>query len=117
MTLGLIYCSTTYLAIKLLLSAVVCCHFLITLKNKNTSVGVEGFILSHNHWTLLMSDGQLKQFDKVNILIHNELFQLIQLRNTTTSSKRQLVVLFNDQVTQNELRLMHLKIATAPNLC
>lgn len=115
MTLGLLYCSPTYLSIKLLLSLLVFCHGLVTIKN--TSVKVSDLVLSANEWTLLMSDGQKKPFDKVNIVIHNELFQLIKFTNTPTSRRSKLVVIFNDQLTPNQLRLMHLKIATSTNLC
>ena len=112
-TLGLIGYSPTYYMIKLILVAAVLAYCLFDFRNKSACTDILEIRLSPNQWVLMM-DGRVETYDCANIIIHNVLFQLIQL---THLNQRKLVVLFNDQLSTDQLRLMHLKIATAPNLC
>lgn len=54
-----------------------------------------------------MDNGSTQHYDKANILIYNNLFQLIKF---THFKKNKLIVLFNDQIPNTHLRLLHLKI-------
>lgn len=57
-------------------------------------------------WVLIMKDNHEFVYDNALILVHNMLFQLIQFSD---SNKKQLVILFNDQVVDQKLRLLHIK--------
>ncbi len=74
--------------------------------SKSTYLAVKEIQLSQNQWTLRMTDKSYQQFDKAKILIHNEIFQLIQLSNL---EKNKIVVLFNDQMPFHQLQLLHLR--------
>ncbi|HEM0318198.1 TPA: lpg1578 family Dot/Icm T4SS effector, partial [Legionella pneumophila] len=50
-------------------------------------------------------DGTTHHYDKLKILIHNTLFQVIQL---SSDKKNQMLILFNDQIPTDQLRLLHL---------
>lgn len=57
-------------------------------------------------WLLVSPDQNEQLFDEAKILIYNPFFQLISF---TTKTNKKLIVLFNDQVSPHELRLLHLK--------
>lgn len=61
---------------------------------------------SQNQWVLVMSNGGEHCYEALYILIHNPLFQLTKY---VTSKENKFLILFNDQVTKDELRLIHLK--------
>ncbi|HHT9841686.1 TPA: lpg1578 family Dot/Icm T4SS effector, partial [Legionella pneumophila] len=56
-------------------------------------------------WSLETIDGTTHHYDKLKILIHNMLFQVIQL---SSDKKNQMLILFNDQIPTDQLRLLHL---------
>lgn len=62
----------------------------------------------NGEWVLLMNKGSKQSYTEARILLHNELFQLLQLTN---AHQKRIIVLFQDQVSTNQLRLLHLKIA------
>ncbi|MCL9685571.1 hypothetical protein [Legionella maioricensis] len=53
-----------------------------------------------------MNNDMTIHYDEARILIHNPLFQLIEL---SFLKRKKLVLLFNDQLTITQLRLLHLK--------
>lgn len=112
-TLGLIAYSPTYYLIKGILLLAVLGYFLFNFKKKKPCSDSLELIVSQNKWVFVLSDGQLESYDEAKIIIHNPLFQLIKL---TSQHKNKLRVLFNDQLTSEQLRLLHLKIATATNV-
>ncbi len=74
--------------------------------NKSPCADLLELTWTENQVRLLMKDDTLLLYDRLSILIHNELFQLIQLSRPL---KKKRFVLFNDQVTLDELRLLHVK--------
>lgn len=60
----------------------------------------------NSKWMLIGPTQNEQLFDEAKILIHNPFFQLISF---TTEANKKLIVLFNDQVSPHELRLLHLK--------
>lgn len=67
---------------------------------------VQEIKLTKKEWILLLKDGQDQHYDQAQILIHNVLFQLIQLSNP---QRNKIIILFNDQIPSCQLRLLHLK--------
>jgi hypothetical protein len=70
----------------------------------------------------IMSRGNIKLFTEQthedyqsgHILIHNPLFFLMKLVDVT-QTKKKLIVLFNDQITEEQLRLLHWYIIVNKN--
>ena len=98
--------SPAYLYVKLMIFL-----FFLTcsrhhLMNKSPCKEIQELRLSQSQCILITKDGQLIYFDKVIILVHNTLFQLIKL---TSPANKKLFVLFNDQIPMEQLRLLHVK--------
>lgn len=58
-----------------------------------------------NQWIITLND-QVHICEEVAILIHNILFQVLQC---SSSKKNKIIILFNDQLSNHQLRLLHLK--------
>lgn len=65
-------------------------------------------IYRNNQWVLLSKNGQSEPCDEIKIVIQNTLFQLIYC---SIFKKNRVLILFNDQIPGNQLRLLHLLIA------
>lgn len=68
----------------------------------------ELYFLKHqsNQWSIIDNEGIELFYNELVILIHNPLFQLLKL---SINKKNKLVILFNDQLPNHQLRLLHLK--------
>ncbi len=53
-----------------------------------------------------MNNGRMQEYYDVSVLIHNVLFQLLSF---SYSNKKKYVVVFNDQLSKSQLRILHLK--------
>ncbi len=73
---------------------------------KNKRYKIQEIRFTNNQW-LLVQNKDISTFDKAILLFHNPLFQLIQLTN---SKQKKLIVLFDDQLTKEEFRYLHLNI-------
>lgn len=73
---------------------------------KNPCFKVQEFRLQNSIWQLEFKNGQVIDYDEMDILIHNVLFQLIQLTHT---KKNTHLILFNDQIPKEQLRILHLQ--------
>lgn len=62
----------------------------------------------NNAWVLEADQDNKVTYNQAVILIHNPLFQLIEFTNP---SQKKRIVLFLDQITNYQLRLLHLKIS------
>lgn len=62
--------------------------------------------LMPNYCELMMLNGQIHRYEKLTILICNDFFQLLQFTNENQNKR---MVLFNDQISLNELRLLHVQ--------
>jgi hypothetical protein len=67
---------------------------------------IYAFQYAQNQWKLMTPKGELELFSATDILIHNILFQVLKL---TGSKKNKIIILFNDQLTSQQLRILHLK--------
>lgn len=77
-------------------------------KQKRPAHGIEQIQFIGNQWTLHTNKGGEQNYDRAEILINNELFQLLQFRNAHT---KKLLVLFHDQMSKHQSVLLQLKIA------
>ena len=59
-------------------------------------------------WIIINQKGHESLYNNAEILIHNILFQLLRL---STPNKNKILILFNDQLSNHQLRLLHLKTA------
>ena len=55
-----------------------------------------------------MRQGNKESYTQAAVLIHNPLFQLIEFANLRQKKR---IVLFLDQITNHQLRILHLKIS------
>ncbi len=56
-------------------------------------------------WEIQKRDGTTEQYDEMNILMHNFHFQLLQFKHV---NKRKIYILFNDQLSSDQWRMIHL---------
>lgn len=71
-------------------------------------VSIKEIRWNNSGWHLVTKNGVLQQYDEASILIHNVLFQLIELSHRET---KKIIILFNDQIPKSQLRFVHLKTA------
>jgi hypothetical protein len=76
--------------------------------NKRPFYGVKEIQSIGNEWILVLNNGIQQRYLTADVLIQNTLFLLIQFTNP---AQKRLIVLFHDQVTNHQLRLLSLKIA------
>lgn len=106
-TLALIFYSNTYLMLQIFFILVSSYLFL---QNYHATIPCSEIIelrINASKWVVKQRDGRLVDYTKSSILIHNPLFQVIKLSNESTN---QLLVLFNDQVSAHELRILHIRV-------
>ncbi len=107
-SLLLVIYSSLYLLVKLGLIYVIATSLKYDWQNKKPRNKIKKIEFIDKQW-ILSSNNEVKQhFLEAKILIHNVLFQLIQFAN---NQEKKQIVLFQDQLTSNELRLLHLQIA------
>jgi hypothetical protein len=101
-----VFCSSLYLVIKLGLILFIGLQLKIYAIYQKPHPEIQDLSCCQNQWKLKMSDGQEHIYTDVDILIHNILFQLLRL---SSPNKNKVLILFNDQLSSNQLRLLHLK--------
>lgn len=86
--------------------------FFILLKinwsNQNPGSSIKKIQYIGDEWVLETLPDRKEYYTQASILIHNPLFQLIEFTN---ANHKKRIVLFLDQVTSHQLRLLHLKIS------
>lgn len=100
--------SSFYLVIKFLLLSFLLLQFNVSYKEGKPHPELYEMKHSGKEWSLITQNGEESLYDTVTILIHNPLFQLIRLSQL---NKNKLIILFNDQLSKQQLRLLHLKTA------
>lgn len=98
--------SSLNIYVKAILISLILCQFYKDLIYQSPCTTIKELKLTSNEWILKMQNGSMQHYDKSRILIHNVLFQLIQL---STPQKNKILILFNDQVPSEQLRIIHLK--------
>lgn len=105
-SIALICYSSIYCIIKLTLTLIILTQFWSDFNHQSPCSAIQEIRGDRQKWIVLMNNGSNLLYDDASILIHNTLFQLIELSNLKT---RKLLVLFNDQIPVRQLRLLHLK--------
>lgn len=108
LTVGLINYSSLPFFFKLILICLIALQLRLDWKNKSPDNGIKDIQFSGNKWSLTLNDDKKRDYDTAQVLIHNPLFQLLQFKSL---KQKKFVILFNDQVSNNQLRLVHLLIA------
>ncbi len=104
----LIFYSSIALFIKLILLGFVFILLKIDWTNQSPCSSVKKIQFMNNAWVLEADPDNKVTYNQAVILIHNPLFQLIEFTNP---SQKKRIVLFLDQITNYQLRLLHLKIS------
>ncbi len=76
--------------------------------NQSPCLSIKKIQFTGNAWVLESCQDKKETYTQAVILIHNPFFQLIEF---ASPSKKKKVVLFLDQITNHQLRLLHLKIS------
>lgn len=66
---------------------------------------LEELIYRNNQWIFVTKNDENENYDALKIIVQNPLFQLIQC---SVSEKNKLIVLSNDQIPNQQLRLLNL---------
>jgi hypothetical protein len=69
---------------------------------------IKSLRINKAQWELTQTNEHISHYDTADILFNNPIFQLIKLSNSETKT---MLVIFNDQLSHNELRLIHIKAA------
>ncbi|KTD35548.1 hypothetical protein Lmor_0995 [Legionella moravica] len=104
LTVALIVYSSLFSLIKLALIAVLSVYMIPEFINKNPSNFIIEMIYRNKEWYITTKNGITEDCDELRIIIHNTLFQLIQI---SILDKRKLFILFNDQISEHQLRQLH----------
>ena len=107
LTIGLVIYSSLYLLVKLALFALVAILLRTDWINRRPNNSIKEIQFIASEWKLLLHDGTTRSYKEAQVLIYNVLFQLIQF---ACGKEKKLIVLFHDQIPQNQLRLLNLKI-------
>lgn len=107
-SIALIIHSSLFLLIKLLLITVILIQYGSDCVIKKPYAKINALGYSLKKWIVIMNNEQQLNYDEATILIHNILFQLIKL---SSGNKNKLLILFNDQIPNEQLRLLHIKMA------
>lgn len=105
-SIALIFYSSIYSVIKLTLALIILIRFYLDFTHQSPCPTIHEIREGKQKWILLMNNGNSIDYDEASILIHNTLFQLIEL---SCLKKKKLLILFNDQIPVRQLRLLHLK--------
>lgn len=98
--------SSLYFSVKCGVVLLVLLQFSYDYRHKKPHSNLSTIKYNQSQWVLVMNNGSVERYEALHILIHNPLFQLTKY---ATSKKNRFLILFNDQVTKDELRLIHLK--------
>ncbi|WP_203162714.1 hypothetical protein [Legionella bononiensis] len=74
-------------------------------KNQNPCHFIDEMSYRNKQWFVAMRNGATHDCDDLRIIVHNTIFHLIQL---SILDKKKLLVLFNDQIPDNQVRQLHL---------
>lgn len=106
LSISLLSYSSLYLVIKCSLIFLILIQLRFDLIHQSPCSTLQQIRCGTNEWILVMNNDSTKHYDGASVLIHNMLFQLIELSH---SNKKKFILLFNDQLTGSQLRLLHLK--------
>lgn len=100
------YLCSIYLVIKIVLF----CLLLIQLKkdyeHQSPCSSIQEIRWNDAGCYLVNQNGVMHHYEEASVLIHNVLFQLIELTHKKT---KKIIILFNDQIPQSQLHFIRLK--------
>ncbi|TAL63464.1 MAG: hypothetical protein EPN84_04960 [Legionella sp.] len=105
-TLFLLYEASLPNLLKVLLFFYLLWQFSESWRDKSLCPQVKEIKCLKNQWVIFSLTGEHREYEDCRIMIHNELFQVIRLRQ---DKKNKILILFNDQIPKEKLRLLHLK--------
>ncbi|CAM2756811.1 Uncharacterised protein [Legionella steigerwaltii] len=105
-TVALIFYSSVYLFIKAILLGFIVVLLKKDWSKQNPCSSIRKIHFTGNGWVLEPTLGNKKTYVQATILIHNPFFLLIEFKSY---SQKKHLVLFLDQITNNQLRLLFLK--------
>lgn len=108
LTTAFIFHSSIYLMIKIVLLVFIGWQFKNYFHSKKPHPELYEIKYKQLHWVITTQDGHHDIYVEATILIHNMLFQMIKL---SSPQKNKIIILFNDQLSKHQLRLLHLKAA------
>lgn len=94
-----------YLILKLFVVMVLIIQFKLEWKKGSCCSDISELHISRTSPIIITTQLSSYYFSTGIILIHNPLFQLIRVSD---QEKRKIIILFNDQVPNDQLRLLHL---------
>lgn len=108
LTILLVIFTSLFWMIKLILTGIIAVLLRIDWTNRRPDNGVKEIRFVAGKWLLYLNNDKKLHYKEAQILIHNPLFQLIQF---THLKHKRLIVLFHDQIPDEQWRILHLKIA------
>ena len=105
--MALIYYASIDAVIKLILIGSIAILWRLDQINQSPCSAIKKIQFIGNEWILQMSNDKKQNYEQAAIIISNNFFQLIEF---TYFRKKKLIVLFCDQLPNDQLRLLHLKI-------
>jgi len=99
-----------YSSIELFIKPILLFFFLLKINwsNQNSCSSIKKIQYIGDEWVLETHQNRKESYTQAGVLIHNPLFQLIEFTN---ANQKKRIVLFWDQITSHQLRLLHLKIS------
>ena len=107
LTIALVIYSYVFFSIKVIIISVLSMLLCFEWNNKKKANRIREIQFIGSAWRIMTDSDTLQLYNEAHILISNPLFQLIQFINI---KQKKVVVLFQDQLTERELRLLQLKI-------
>lgn len=105
-TIGIVFHSALHWSFQILITGVLVLRFKSDWVLMSPCPELKSIRLTQTEWVLETVLGGLYHYQKAKILIHNELFQLIQLTGSKNNKK---IILFNDQIPKSYLKILHLR--------
>lgn len=105
-TIALILYSSVYLLIKVFLLGCIIMLLKMDWSKQSPCSSIKKIESTGNGWILEFYRGNTKTYTQATILIHNSFFLLIEFQSYRQKKR---IVLFLDQITNNQLRFLHLK--------
>lgn len=104
-TVALIACSSVFNPVKMVLIALVTVFIWPELRNQNPCYFISEMAYRNKKWQLTCNNGTVQEWEQLTILFNNPVFQLIRM---TINNQTKLITLFNDQISEVQLRQLHL---------
>ncbi|WP_407658988.1 hypothetical protein [Legionella lytica] len=103
----MIFYSALYFSVKLILTGFILAMLRLDWLHKQPRNGIKEIQFRANKWTLILNNNEQQDYQDAQVLLHNVLFQLIQFTDLT---QKKHVILFMDQISENQFRQLHLKL-------